>query len=137
MSDALEAIVDAAIDRALVTEADARRYFALAGVLERVRGHDGGDAGDPVDASLDGDPLGAALVSTVAVRSLDATRKEGIDAGAWSPGDDGPHAAFVRLGAAAAVRRSDADVDVVSARSGVPRRELTELYAASSTGTVE
>lgn len=37
MTDALRAVVDAAAERALVDDVDTRRYFALAGALERVR----------------------------------------------------------------------------------------------------
>ncbi|WP_256290478.1 hypothetical protein [Halobellus inordinatus] len=139
MSDALDAVVDAALERALVDEADARRYFALAGVLERAHGRDETDGGDAPETKPHGDmsqyqnPLDAALVSTVAIRALDATRADGIDVGAWSPGTDATHAEFVRIGAAAAARRFDVDIEVVAARSGVSRRALARYRTAQST----
>jgi len=143
VSDALDAVVDAALERALVDEADARQYFALAGVLERARGRDeiGGDCdGDPSDETKPrGDtsqyenPFDAALVSTVAIRALDATRADGIDVGAWSPGTDATHAEFVRIGAAAAARRFDVDIEVVAARSGVSRQTLARYHTIQPT----
>lgn len=143
MSDALDAVVDAALERALVDEADARRYFALAGLLERAHGRDeiGGDCdGDPPDETRPrGDtpqyenPFDAALVSTVAIRALDTARADGIDAGAWSPGTDATHAEFVRIGAAAAARRFDVDIEVVAARSGVSRQALARYRTVQST----
>ncbi|MDQ2053972.1 hypothetical protein [Halobellus sp. H-GB7] len=143
MSDALDAVVDAALERALVDEADARRYFALAGVLERAHGRDetddGGDGDSPDETKPRGDtsqyenPLDAALVSTVAIRALEATRADGIDVGAWSPGTDATHAEFVRIGAAAAARRFDVDIEVVAARSGVSRRALARYRTTQPT----
>ncbi|RLM88405.1 hypothetical protein D3D02_12610 [Halobellus sp. Atlit-38R] len=139
MSDALDAVVDAALERALVDEADARRYFALAGVLERAHGRDEIDGDPPDETTPRGDtsqyenPFDAALVSTVAIRALDATRSDGIDVGAWSPGTDATHAEFVRIGAVAAARRFDVDIEVVAARSGVSRQALARYRATQST----
>jgi hypothetical protein len=52
VTDALRAVVDAAIERALVDDGDARRHFALAGALERVRVDESADADR---AGTDGD----------------------------------------------------------------------------------
>jgi hypothetical protein len=141
VSDALDAVVDAALERALVDEVDARRYFALAGVLERAHGREGIDDcdGDPPDetkprggTSEYENPFDAALVSTVAIRALEATRADGIDVDAWSPSTEETHAEFVRVGAAAAARRFDVDIEVVAARSGVSRRALARFRTAQS-----
>ncbi|WP_049987993.1 hypothetical protein [Halobellus rufus] len=79
MTDALDAVVDAALERALVADRDARRYFALAGVLERVgRGRDGRDPDREgcADPDVIDDPLCASLVSTIAVRALARQRDQ-------------------------------------------------------------
>jgi hypothetical protein len=150
VTGALDAVVDAAIERALVDGSDARRYFALAGALERARadGTQGTDrdetdgSGTAIDRrgtrsgpgpaprtgsepsdTIDVDRLGAALVSTVAVRALEATRPDGIDADAWVPGDD-PRAELVATGARLALRRFETDAETVAARAGVPRERL-------------
>ncbi|MFD1599933.1 hypothetical protein [Halobellus rarus] len=133
MTDALDAVVDAAVERALVGGSDPRRYFALAGALERVRtgGRDRTDGRGPTDGREEAgmtpppvDRLGAALASVVAVRALDASDSAAIAADAWTPGGDDPHAALVAVGAVAACRRFDVDLDRVAARSGVDRAEL-------------
>ncbi|WP_311173784.1 hypothetical protein [Halobellus ordinarius] len=145
MTDALDAVVDAALERALLSASDARRYFALAGALERAR-IDGDSAGtatgtgvsesiDHAAASLDGSgdrvgPLGAALMSTLAAELLDDPEGAGIDVGAWSPGQDTPQAELVGAGAVAASRRLDVDIDVLVARSGLSREELARHRAA-------
>jgi hypothetical protein len=144
VTDALDAVVDAALERALLSASDARRYFALAGALERAR-IDGDRAGtatgtvasesiDHAGASLDGSedrvgPLGAALMSTLAVELLDDPEGAEIDVGAWSPGQD-THAELVGAGAAAASRRFDIDIQVLVARSGLSRDELARHRAA-------
>jgi hypothetical protein len=104
----LSAVRDAALEYALVADGDARRYFALAGVLDRVQSRSFGskrnprsdiDAGEPPDAEPDpeadatsdsgrdgevdskADTLLPALLScTLAVAALDA------DAGGNQPG---------------------------------------------------
>lgn len=121
MTDALDTVIDAAVERALVDGSDARRYFALAGALERVR-TDGrwGVEGTPGRVGR----LGAALASTAAVRALDASDRETIADDAWIPGGDDPQADLVAAGAVAACRRFDVDLDRVAARSGVDRAEL-------------
>jgi len=146
VTDALDAVVDTALERALVDGTDARRYFALAGALERAR-TDAGTATEVDEATARGRPdgscgpaanrpgrsdeqsapslnrVGAALVSTVAVRALEATRDDGIDATAWLPGDD-PESELVATGARLALRRFEADPETVAARAGLPRYRL-------------
>lgn len=136
MTRTLNAVIDAALERALLDTTDARRYFALAGALNRVRlseATDGTDASHPRHhASSQGartaesgtDPLSAALVTTVAIEALDATTLDGIDPEAWSPGGHGGDATLVAAGAAAACRRFDVDAERVAARSGIPRERL-------------
>ncbi|MFB6252046.1 MAG: hypothetical protein ABEI27_10260 [Halobellus sp.] len=147
MTDALDDVVDTALERALVDGTDARRYFALAGALERARTTAGatGDRDDtPRRGGVDGphsaesnvlgqrddypesvslDRFGAALVSTVAVRALEATRNDGIDADAWLPGGDA-QTDLVATGARLALRRCGTDPETVAARSGLPRYRL-------------
>jgi hypothetical protein len=138
VSHALDAVIDAALDRALVDASDARRYFALAGALERVAPQAGGSRNGPDTdcsgseppagsfAGAPGDPLGAALTSTVAVRALTSTRTGDIDPDAWFPGGNTGDADLVAAGAAAACRRFDVDPDRVAARSGVSRERLCD-----------
>jgi len=120
VTDALDAVVDAAIERALVDD-DARRYFALAGALDRVRT---GDSGPAEAAPPAVDRFGAALASTVAVRALDASDTDAIANEAWGPGKNDPHADLVAAGAAAAYRRFDVDLDRVATQSGIDGSEL-------------
>lgn len=145
MTDTLDAVIDAALERALLDADDARRYFALAGALQRGRSAAGGEGSDPrprgygespptagSPPDLDSDPasgsevstdvLGATLLSTVAVGALTATSRDGIDPGAWSPGnaDGGVPTELVAAGAAAAYRRFDVPPGTVAARSGLP-----------------
>lgn len=124
MTDALDDVVDAALRRALVDGTDARRYFALAGVLHHARSRRDGDSPRPESVGVD--RAGAALVSTVAVRALDATRREGIDADAWLPGESDPHEELVAAGARLACRRLDVDATAVAGRAGVDPGRLTE-----------
>lgn len=136
MTHALDAVIDAALERALLDTADARRYFALAGALNRVRlaeaaggtnashpGHHASGQGARTTESGTG-PLGAALVTTVAIDALDSTTLDGIDPEAWSPGGRGGDATLVAAGAAAACRRFDVDAEQVAGRSGIPREQL-------------
>lgn len=155
MTDPLDRVIDAALERALVDGADARRYFALAGALERVRpgeesvspalsdleaptgeeprgepdwrpegGSSTGDRSDTDSGSREIDPLGAALVSTVAVRALESTRAPSVTSDAWSPGGGGSQTELVATGALAAYRRFDVTVDHVAARAGISPAEL-------------
>lgn len=107
MTDALDDVVDAALRRALVDGTDARRYFALAGALDRARPRP--ERESRRSESIGVDRAGAALVSTVAVRALDATRRDGIDADAWRPGEREPHDELVAAGARLACRHLDVD----------------------------
>lgn len=144
MTDALDAVIDGALGRALLGGDDARRYFALAGALERGRSSARADGvGTPRHGRRDPaherstppeDPthvLGAALLSTVAVGALESTGVDGIAPGAWSPRgrDGGPHAELVAAGAAAACRRFDVDPGTVAVRSGVSLERLARSRA--------
>lgn len=139
MTDALDAVIDAALERALLDADDARRYFALAGAIQRGRSATGGEGSDarprgnvgpPPTAGSTPNPrsdapadvFGAALLSTAAVGALAAAGRDGIDAGAWSPGDvgEGPRTELVAAGAAAAYRRFDVAPGTVADRSGLP-----------------
>ena len=133
MTDALDAVIDAALERALLGADDARRYFALAGALERGRSaarpdatHEHGDHSAGPDAPAG--TLGAALLSTVAIGALDAAERNGIDPDAWSPGDGGgsPTVEVVAAGAAAACRRFDINPEAVAARSGISQERLAQ-----------
>ncbi len=137
MTDALDTVIDAALERALVDADDARRYFALAGALERGRSavrtdagpphqHDDNFAERPTSPDAPADALGAALLSTAAIGALDAVEDSGIDPDAWSPGDGGgsPTVAVVAAGAAAACRRFDVDPGIVAARSEISPERL-------------
>lgn len=135
--DALAAVRDAAVERALSDAADARRYLALAGTMERVR------EGRPADAAVG--PLTAALTSTLAVTRLRSEMPEtppGDSSGGLagdrstptpSPSPAGPASPWssvdstrelVATGAVVAVRRFDAEPETVAARAGLPRADL-------------
>lgn len=118
-SDALAAVVDGALERALLDEADSRRYFALAGAVDR--GREGA-------ADARSDSLTAALVCTAAVSALSTTSAEPT----WSPPD--PRNELVAAGAVGAVRRLGADPERVAARAGLPLSDLrTRLSRARAT----
>jgi hypothetical protein len=130
VTDTLDAVIDAALERALLGADDARRYFALAGALERGRSaarpnptheHDDHPAAHPTGPGAPAGTLGAVLLSTAAIGALDAAERNGIDPNAWSPGDGGgsPTAEVVAAGAAAACRRFDITPEAVAARSGI------------------
>lgn len=119
-ADALDAVVDGALERALLDEADARRYFALAGAVERAR-----EGTDAVDAPADS--LSAALVCTAAVSALASDDPEPT----WSPPD--ARNELVAAGAVRASRRFDVDAERVAARAGLPLADLrTRLSNAQS-----
>lgn len=107
-ADALAAVVDSALERALLEETDSRRYFALAGAIVRAR----------EDADAASDPLAAALVCTAAVSALESVPPEPT----WSPPD--ARTELVAAGAVRATRRFDADPDRVAARAGLPLSDL-------------
>lgn len=133
MTDALDAVVDAAIERALIDESDARRYFALAGALVRIdRGH---GPRKHTDSDVRADPLCASLLSTIAVQALARRRSDSpLDADAWSPGSGDEWIEFVATGAFAAVRRFDADLDSVAAQSGLSPDELKRYRRRTRSG---
>ena len=149
MTDALDAVIDTALERALLAD-DARRYFALAGALERGRSAartdgagipqpeyrgPGDDRSEPSGGSTD--VLGAALLSMVAVDALESAETEAIDPDAWLPGgrDGGPHAELVAAGAAAACRRFEVDPGTIAAWSGLPLEQLARYRIDSDATT--
>lgn len=140
-ADALVAVRDAAVERALLDAADARRYLALAGTIERVR--------EKQSAAGDVGPLAAALTCTLAVtklRSADSQMRSGDSSSGFAgdrrtptPSADAvwrptsvasPRSAvdatpeLVATGAVVAVRRFDADPETVAARAGLSRADL-------------
>jgi hypothetical protein len=128
----LAAVQRRALERALVDEVDARRYFALAGALDVARSPSpsdddlpAADARDP-DALLTEDVLSAALLSLAAVAVLDDGHGEPVSARAdpWVPGTDRTRPA-VRRGARLALRWFDVPAERVAARAGLPEAALT------------
>ncbi|ELZ34403.1 hypothetical protein C474_01816 [Halogeometricum pallidum JCM 14848] len=117
-ADALSAVVDSALERALLEATDSRRYFALAGAVERARE----DALDPQS-----DPLTAALVCTVAVAALESESPVPT----WSPPD--ARNELVAVGAVRASERFDVDPDRIAARAGVPLSDLRMRLAKEDT----
>ncbi|MGQ4556311.1 hypothetical protein [Halobellus sp. GM3] len=127
--DALEEVVDAALERALLEESDARRHFALAGALVRVRSEATATAAIGAEDPPGSSPLAAVLVSTAAVSALDTalgdeTGDRGIDASVWIPDGTQPDSALVESGARAASRRFDVDRDRIAALADVSREIL-------------
>lgn len=139
MTGALDAVIDAALERALLCPTGAQRYFALAGALARARppqapdetprSRPSSERDDPsqVTTGSPDDVLGAALVSTVAVRALESAEDPVIDPDAWVPGGGKRTGDLIAAGAAAACRRLDVDPERVAAESGVPRERLRRL----------
>ncbi|WP_380675837.1 hypothetical protein [Salinigranum sp. GCM10025319] len=131
--DGLRAVQRRALERALVDDTDARRYFALAGALDAARrspvGEADGDppgARDPPDSDAVGvdDALPAALVSLAVVPLLDADESSTATVtGPWTPGTETTRPA-VRRGARLALRWFDVSVERVAARAGVPEVAL-------------
>jgi hypothetical protein len=133
--DGLRAVQRSALERALVDDADARRYFALAGALDVAR-HSGEEADggpsptrDPPTPDAIGvdDALPAALVSLAVVPLLDASEPSPATAsGPWTPGTETTRPA-VRRGARLALRWFDVSVERVAARAGVSEVALRSL----------
>lgn len=138
-----------ALERALVDDVDARRYFALAGSLDRCRGastvSDAGPATDEqcVAPSPDTDTgggvegvLSAAMVSLAVVPFLGddgarerphpfpSTPASPSTTDPWAPGDT-PTRPAVRHGARLALRWFDVPPERVAARAGLPEATLT------------
>ena len=113
----LTAVQNAAVERAFVDDADARRHLELAGSLEPAR-----RAAAETDADRPTGPLAPALVTTTtvdALRSLDRrSTPDGPDA-PWHPDPPSERSPAVE-GAALAVRRFDADPDRAATLANVP-----------------
>jgi len=110
--DALATVRDAALERALVEEAMADRYFALAATAEAARS----------DAATASDPFHATLFSLTTLRVLDRAA-ERSDAWVPDPSRDAYDGA-VADGAALAARRFDLAPDDVASLAGVPTAAL-------------
>jgi hypothetical protein len=148
-ADPLRLVQRGALERALVDDVDARRYFALAGTLEVARREgerlDGDDHGDrpatievdvdhgddhdgrlaAIEADADADDpsaavLPAALLSLAAVSVYDeGVRPASASVDPWLPGTDTTRSA-VRRGARLALRWFDVSTEHVAARAGLP-----------------
>ena len=134
--DGLRAVQRSALERALVDDVDARRYFALAGALDVASRSPAGDADggpslthdppDPDAVEVD-DALPAALVSLAVVPLLDADEPSAATVtGPWTPGRETTRPA-VRRGARLALRWFDVSVERVAARAGVSEVALRSL----------
>jgi hypothetical protein len=115
----LRTIQRAAIDRAVTGDADPARQIAFAGALEAAR-----------DERGPGDVLGAALVSTVAARALDAhERRPRTDASPWTPRAGTEPDPWLVEGAVLAHRLTDLDVEAVARLADLPVAELETALA--------
>ncbi|QIB74704.1 hypothetical protein GL213_07295 [Halogeometricum borinquense] len=122
-TDALDAVVDSALERALLDEADSRRYFALAGAVVRAHGNTHADSRE-----TQSDPLTAALVCTVAVSALESASPEPT----WSPPD--ARNELVAAGAVRASQRFNVAVERVATRAGLPLSDLRTRLSKESRG---
>jgi hypothetical protein len=143
-----------ALERALVDDVDARRYFALAGTLDAYRtpaesAATASSTEERTDASggVEG-VLPAAMVSVAVVPFLDdasdsptctppstATPATPSAPDPWSPGDGSLRPA-IRRGARLALRWFDVSPARVAGRAGVPEATLVDPEDASETGRV-
>lgn len=115
--DALGTVQRRALERALVDDADARRYFALAGTLDAAR--DDHPEGRPPARLPDADGvLPAALLSLAVVSHLDESTAVSVTGDPWTPG--GTPRSAVERGARLALRWFDVPVERVAARAGLP-----------------
>jgi hypothetical protein len=146
--DPLRLVQRSALERALVDDVDARRYFALAGTLDVARrderaldaaaeavterpgdvdvgpGDDHGGRLATIEADADADDpsaavLPAALLSLAAVSVYDDERPASANVDPWLPGTDTTRSA-VRRGARLALRWFDVSTEHVAARAGLP-----------------
>lgn len=134
--DGLRAVQRSALERALVDDVDARRYFALAGALDVARRPSAGAADgdpprtrDPPDPDAVGvdDALPVTLVALAVVPILDADEPSAATmTGPWTPGRETTRLA-VRRGARLALRWFDVSVEQVAARAGVSEVALRSL----------
>ncbi|AUV82050.1 hypothetical protein C2R22_10625 [Salinigranum rubrum] len=140
-----------ALERALVDDVDARRYFALAGSLDRYRDAEtepdaepttsgeadttGGASVSESGPSVEG-VLPAALVSLAVVPFLDSAGGASTPSSPSAPGPtsaptldpwpvDDPARPAIRRGARLALRWFDVQPERVAARAGVPETVLT------------
>jgi hypothetical protein len=146
--DPLRLVQRSALERALVDDVDARRYFALAGTLDVARrderaldaaaeavterpgdvdvgpGDDHGSRLATIDVDTGADDpsaavLPAALLSLAAVSVYDDERPASASVDPWLPGTDTTRSA-VRRGARLALRWFDVSTEHVAARAGLP-----------------
>ena len=133
----LTAVQRSALERALVDDVDARRYFALAGTLDFARqsaGMDTESTSTPsppeysgahgVETAGDG-VLPAALLSLAVVPLFDENTPPGSPtASPWEPTHDGTRPA-VRRGARLALRWFDVSTEQVATSAGLPEIVFT------------
>ena len=135
--DSVTTVQRHALERALVDDTDARRYFALAGALEEARvappsanGERAGDARSHpavTEADYDG-VLSAALLALAVVPHLvesitQPSEPPTVSPDPWQPdGDATGHA--VRRGATLALEWFDVSPERVAARARIPRADL-------------
>jgi hypothetical protein len=138
--DPLVAVQRAALERALVDDVDARRYFALAGALDNASGDEtvDRDRDETVPAAARGSSvsgtdtdvestavLPVALLSLAVALALDDGRTaRSMRANPWTPEPDANRPA-VRRGARLALRWFDVPAERVAARAGLPTVVLT------------
>ncbi|WP_318569455.1 hypothetical protein [Salinigranum marinum] len=138
--DPLVAVQRAALERALVDDVDARRYFALAGALDAAPADETieGDRDETVPAVGRGsgvsgtdtevestEVLPVALLSLAVAPALDDGRTtRSTRANPWTPAPDASRPA-VRRGARLALRWFDVSAKRIAARAGLPTVVLT------------
>lgn len=130
-SESLATVQRHALERALVDDTDARRYFALAGALEGGRADvtaENAATRPPADADTDS-VLSAALLSLVVTPHLveASTPSPATPAASspspWHPSHDATRRA-VRRGARLALQWFDVSPERVAARARIPRADL-------------
>lgn len=130
----LTAVQRSALERALVDDVDARRYFALAGTLDFARqsaetdrtdeSASPPDRGTPTTADAAG-VLPAALLSLAVVPLFDENAPPGSPtASPWEPGHDATRPA-IRRGARLALRWFDVSAEQVASSAGLPEVVFT------------
>ena len=121
----IAAVQRRALERALVDDVDARRYFALAGTLDTVDSDATATPADGTHGHDAGGVLSAAMLSLAVVRLLDESTHVSPTMDPWTPRTDTTRP-VVRRGARLALRWFDVSADRVAARAGLPAAVLDE-----------